>query len=532
MSPAMKLVQLLTAVLLTTLISFRSSSAVAQIQRPNILIILADQLRYHSCGYAGDERAVTPNIDRLAAEGMSFDNYVVNTPVCAATRATLWTGKYASTHGMVVNEMRLNPNHDALGHLLTEKGYTCDYIGKWHLWANQAGHHHLVQNAFCPPGPYRLGFDGLWAAYNFNHGNYKSYYFRDTSDRIPVEGWAPKTYTDIAIKRLEEHADNEKPFAMVVSYSPPHGPWKQDNVPPWWYDRFANVSFALPPTWSDTPDQYMDRNTETRQWLRVWKKNLPEYLRIYYAMTGALDEQVGRLIQTVDRLKMDRDTIVIFSSDHGEQLGCNARVLKMTFYDRSARVPFLVRWKGKIPAGRRSNACMSAVDVMPTICGMLGVRFPDSTDGIDLSDSTRVDCSCEPDFAFLQGMGHTFLWKDGFEWRAIRDQRYTYARYLRDGKELLFDNVKDPQQSRNLAADPAAADELARMRQWLNEKMLATGDRFKPCTWYRDRWTENRVILQGARGTFQREFGPQTDVDVSLRSVPQSDLEAPPVHRK
>ncbi|MEO1979689.1 MAG: sulfatase-like hydrolase/transferase, partial [Fuerstiella sp.] len=91
----------------------------AQIQRPNVVMIIADQLRYESCGYAGDEKAITPNIDRLAATGISFDNYVVNTPVCAATRATLWTGKYASTHGMVVNELRLNPNHDTLGHLLT-----------------------------------------------------------------------------------------------------------------------------------------------------------------------------------------------------------------------------------------------------------------------------------------------------------------------------------------------------------------------------------------------------------------------------
>ena len=86
--------------------------AAAQVQRPNVIMIIADQLRYESCGYAGDEKAITPNIDRLATDGMSFDNYVVSTPVCAATRATLWTGKYASTHGMVINELRLNPNHD------------------------------------------------------------------------------------------------------------------------------------------------------------------------------------------------------------------------------------------------------------------------------------------------------------------------------------------------------------------------------------------------------------------------------------
>ena len=184
-------------------------------------------------------------------------------------------------------------------------------------------------------------------------------------------------------------------------------------------------------------------NTDPKRWLNHWKPKLPEFMRVYYAMTAALDEQVGRLLDGLEEAGLADNTIVIFTSDHGEQFGANARVFKMTFFDKSARVPMLIRWPGRIPAGRRSNACMSAVDVMPTVCGMLGVGFSDDVDGIDLSDSTRVDCSCEPGFAFLQGMGHTFLLKDGFEWRAVRDQRFTYARYLVDGEELLFDNVND-----------------------------------------------------------------------------------------
>ncbi|MEQ9409928.1 MAG: sulfatase [Fuerstiella sp.] len=495
------------------------ASAFAQVQRPNVVMLIADQLRYESCGYAGDDRAITPNIDRLADEGISFDNYVVNTPVCAATRATLWTGKYASTHGMVVNELRMNPNHDTLGTLLTAKGYCCDYIGKWHLWANEPGRHRRTPNAFCPPGPYRLGFNGFWAAYNFNHGNYDAFFFRDTAERQAIQGWGPVHFTDLAVHRIQHHARTQQPFAMVVSYSPPHDPWTRENVPAWWYDRFRDVRFELPVTWSDTPDRHMDRNTDPDAWLSRWKRGLPEYMRVYYAMTAALDEQVGRVLQALQDNKLERDTIVIFTSDHGEQFGANARVFKMTFFDKSARVPMLIRWPGKIPAGRKSNACMSAVDVMPTVCGMLGVGFPDSTDGIDLSDSTRVDCSCEPDFAFLQGMGHTFQWKDGFEWRAVRDQRFTYARYLVDGEEMLFDNRNDPEQSTNLASSPQFSDDLKRMRQWLAEKMLATRDEFRPCTWYRDNWTENRVILRGARGDFHREMGDSVPVDVNLRSA-------------
>jgi arylsulfatase A-like enzyme len=480
--------------------------------RPNVLIIMADQLRYESCGYAGDPKAITPHIDRLAADGMSFDNYVVNTPVCAATRATLWTGKYASSTGMVVNELRINPNHDTLGHLLTAKGYQCDYIGKWHLWASQAGRHRQTANAFCPPGPYRLGFDGFWAAYNFNHGNYNAFYFRNTPRRHEIDQWGPVHFTNLAIDQLQQHAQQDSPFAMVVSYSPPHDPWTKDNVPAWWYDRFRDVEFNLPSTWSDTPDPRMDRNANPGRWLNHWKPSLPEFMRVYYAMTAALDEQIGRLLAALEAAGLADNTIVIFTSDHGEQFGANGRVFKMTFFDKSARVPLLVRWPGKIPAGRRSTACISAVDVMPTICGMLGVGFPDSVEGIDLSDVTRVDCSCEPDFAFLQGMGHTFQWKDGFEWRAVRDQQFTYARYLSDGHELLFDNRNDPQQSTNLIDNPDYHRDRDRLRQWMAEKMLVLKDDFRPCTWYRDHWTKDRAILQAAQGPFHREFGPDIKV--------------------
>jgi arylsulfatase A-like enzyme len=139
-------------------------------ERPvNLIYVFADQLRRFSCGYAGDEFAHTPNIDRLARESLDVRNAASSTPVCAPYRATLMTGKYQSSTGMVINELRLSPEHECLGHVLSKGGYDTAYIGKWHLWANQLGHHDETINGFVPPGPYRLGFDQYWAAYNFNH---------------------------------------------------------------------------------------------------------------------------------------------------------------------------------------------------------------------------------------------------------------------------------------------------------------------------------------------------------------------------
>lgn len=477
------------------------------VRKPNLVILLADQLRYQSMGYARDGRAMTPRLDRLAKQGVSFRNYVVSTPVCAAYRATLMTGKYASSTGMVVNELRLNPNQDCLGHVLTAAGYETSYLGKWHLWANQAGAHRAITNAYTPPGPYRLGFNGFWAAYNFNHDNYNAWYFNDTPEPHHIDGYGPDHFTDLAIERLRAHAHSGKPFALVVSYSPPHDPWTTDNVPKEWYNKFRHVQFPLPDTWQEQPDPRMDRNAEPEQWLSYWKPHLPDFMRVYYAMVANLDWNVGRILDSLRELGLEDNTIVVFSADHGEQFGAHGRIFKMTFYDESARVPLLVRWPARIPAGRVSDACISSPDLMPTLLGLAGLHIPAQVEGTNLAHLALGRSGPEPPFAFLQGMGHTYEWRDGFEWRALRDREFTYAVYRSDGKELLFDNLADPQQAKDLAGDPSHQAKLAELRSKLKQKMAGLNDTFEACSWYRNHWTQNRNIIRGAKGEFHRETG-------------------------
>ena len=496
---------ILTVTLMALPVRYTLGAAAPAPRRPNLVILLADQLRYQSLGYAGDQRALTPRLDRLAAQGVSFRNYVVSSPVCAAFRATLMTGKYASSTGMVVNELRMNPNQDCLGHVLTAAGYETSYLGKWHLWANEFGGHSKIVNAFTPPGPNRLGFDGFWAAYNFNHQNYRAWYFRDTPEPHRIAGYETDRFTDLAIERLRAHAKSNQPFALVLSYSPPHDPWSADNVPTPWYDKFRNVAFPLPETWREQPDPHMDRNTEPDRWLSYWKRQLPDFMRVYYAMTANLDWNVGRILDSLRELGLEDNTIVVFSSDHGEQFGAHGRVYKLTFYEESARVPLLIRWPGKIPAGRVSETCMASPDLMPTLLGLAGLRIPAQVEGMNLAAQALGQPGPEPEFAFLQGMGHTVAWADGFEWRALRDKQFTYALYRSDGQELLFDNVADPRQARDLAADAGHQAKLAELRGKLKRKMAELGDTFEACSWYRDHWTQDRIILRGARGEFHRD---------------------------
>ena len=472
-------------------------SVVLPRRQPNLVFVFADQLRYQSLGYAGDSKAQTPHIDRLARESLNFRNAVSLSPVCGAYRASLFTGKYTTGTGMAVNELRMNPAHRCLGHVLTENGYSTGYIGKWHLWSNLAGDHENPKVAFVPPGPNRLGFDGYWAAYNFNHFYYRGYYYEDSPNRVEVRGYEPDIQTDMAIRFIEDSARGDRPFSLILSYGTPHDPLSPDNVPPEYLERFRGVEFALPENWRDSPDPYMDRNADPATWLSYWKPAIPEQLRCYYAMISNLDDNIARLLDALERASVADDTLFVFTSDHGEMFGSQGRIYKNIFYDEAARIPFLLRWPGHI-APRVSDACLNTPDIMPTLLSLLGLPVPGEVQGSDLAPVALGQSGPEPDAAYLQGLGHTFQWQDGFEWRALRDKRFTFARYRRDGKELLFDNLSDPAQLHNVIDDPRYAADVRRCREQLSAKMGSLNDTFEACTWYRDHWTQDRCILRSA----------------------------------
>jgi len=469
-------------------------------RRPNLIYVFADQLGYSRCGYAGDTKARTPNIDRLAAQGANFINAVSNMPVCSAHRASLFTGKYPTSTGMVINELRMRTDHDCIGHVLTRGGYRTAYIGKWHLYANQLGHHHEPKNSFTPPGPDRLGFDGYWAAYGFHHGYYGAYYHTNSPKKILYgkDVYEPDAQTDMAIAQIRKAAAaTDKPFAMFLSYGTPHDPWVRSNVPDKYAKMFADVEFPNPPNYKPDNDPYADG------WGRLnprQRKDLDKWRRHYYTMTANLDWNIGRLLEAIDRAGMADNTILVFSSDHGEMFGAQGRRAKNIFYEEAARVPLLVRWPKKVPAKRLADACISTVDIMPTLLGLLGLKIPNDVEGVDLSHCALGTKGPEPEAAFLQNTGACAAWRDGHEWRALRDKRYTYAIYRRDRAELLFDNTADPYQQKNLSADPAHAETLARFRNLLKAKMASLNDTFQKCTWYRDHWTKDRIILRGAKG--------------------------------
>lgn len=462
--------------------------------QPNLIYVFADQLRLSACGYAGDRLSQTPNIDRLAGESMNFANAVSGHPVCAPYRASLFTGKCTTSTGMVINEISMNPNHRCVGHVLTDNDYDTAYIGKWHLSANELGHHFETRNSYTPPGEHRLGFDGFWAAYNFHHDYYGMYYHADTADKIPMDGYEPDGQTDMAIGQLRRLAGADRPFALFLSYGTPHDPWTPDNVPAEYLARFKDAEFALPRNYLDADDPHADAWAKLSSEERA---SIPEWLRVYYAMTANLDWNLGRLLAAVDELGLRDDTVFVFTSDHGELFGAHGRKGKNIFYEEAVRVPFLLRQPGRVPQGE-TDVCLNTCDIMPTLLSLLDLPVPSEVEGTDLSPFALGEAGEEPEAAFLQGTGATADWSDGHEWRALRDKRYTYAIYRADRQELLFDNAEDPCQMRNLAGDPGHAAVLERFRGLLARSMDRVSDTFESCTWYRDHWTEDRRILRTA----------------------------------
>ncbi len=472
----------------------------AQTRRPNLVYVFADQLRYSSCGFAGDSFARTPHMDKLASEGANYHQAISSTPVCAPYRASLMTGKYQSSTGMVINELRMSPEHECFGHVLTQAGYQTAYIGKWHLWAAQQGHHDLVKNGFTPPGPYRLGFDGHWEAYNFNHFYNHSPYFLDDATPHLRRQYEPDSQTDAAIAYLQGRGNSQEPFALFLSWGPPHYPWGLDNVPPEYAELYRNIDLPLAPNYSTVQDPYAD------EWQKLppdYDRRVHEWLKVYYAQVANLDWNLGRLLSALETSGMTENTIFVFTSDHGEMFGSHGRQAKLIFYEESARVPFLVRWPGKIRPNTQADALLGTPDIMPTLLSMLGLKVPHAVEGQDLSSAALGTRSTNNQPAHMQGMGATAAWVDGTEWRALRDHQYTYAIYHRDRKELLFNNLKDPLQMKNLAEDRSHAPLLRHYRQVSELWRRQQGDTFEACSWYEPHWTHDRNITNTARGVSQ-----------------------------
>ncbi len=436
-------------------------------RQPNVLFVFADQLRSSSVGYAGQEAVRTPNIDAFAREGAIYRNAVSMLPVCGPFRGSLITGRTPTTTGLVINDIPLRTDEVSIAHCFKDAGYDTAYIGKWHLDGPN-------RPAPVPPGPRRQGFD-YWMGANFEH-NYNRSYFTDNKGDVQMwEGWDAKAQTSNAIEYLRNR-DGDTPFCLFLSWGPPHHPYRV--VPQEYLDMYDPAAIQGRPNCPDVPRE------------DLWG---------YYAQTTFLDDQFQRLLDAIDGMGIADDTIIVFSSDHGDMHGSHGLYKKQWPWNEAIKIPFVIRYPGKIQAGQAIDAPINVIDVMPTLLGLAGLPIPKGVEGIDLSpfllglrndppESVLIMNPCPFSIGDTRGHDQFPDYKgQRLEYRGVITDRYTYVRTI-DKPWLLYDNLEDPYQMTNLIDDAGHKDVQDHLENLMQGHMAAIGDELMPRDYYYERF--------------------------------------------
>ena len=438
--------------------------------RPSVLLILPDQMRARAMGCMGTPDVQTPNLDRLAAQGILFRRTYANSPVCCPARAILLTGTYAHRNGMIANDLRLRESEVTLAEILGGHGYRTGFIGKWHLDGGPR------EPGFVPPGPRRQGFE-FWAAYECQHRHFTPVYFRDTPQPILVPKFEPEASCDFAVEFLRTQP-KERPFFLTVQMGPPHDPY---GAPETYMRQYDPRKIKMPPNWVPgsergdgplVPPNLRRPDLPTRPYVRLGHE---EEVAAYYAAITAIDDQVGRLLDVLRETQLDENTIILFTSDHGDMLGSHGLRRKRKPYEESAGVPGILRWPVRIPKGLAVDTLLSHVDMAPTLLGLCGIPIPPHMQGADLTQVALGKSTAGPEAVLLQIFVPFNPDQVARPWRGLRTARYTYARFA-DEPWVLFDNETDPWQQRNLAADEGRAELRRKLDAQLSALMKRHGD--------------------------------------------------------
>lgn len=342
---------------------------------PNLLFVIADQFRA-MCVEPGGDPVATPHLESMMAHGVSLTHAVSSYPVCSPHRAMMISGQYPEANGVTMNVhsesaangVGLRPDTTSWAAVLRDAGYNTGYIGKWHLEAPVPddaiyGRGPLEDgrywDAWSPPER-RHGFD-FWYSYGCCDEHLTPHYW--TSDagrhqRTNVTGWSAAHETDMAIDFLNRAAASDQPFALAVSWNPPHQPF--DQLPDDYDPRYGELPAA---TLLNRPN--VDLTTPTGQ-------EAAAIAPLYYAAVNAIDTQMGRLLAHLASLGLTENTLVIFTSDHGQQMGSHELLYKNVPYEESMRIPWIMHWPGQLNPDAATTVGLSSIDIAPTLLGLLG----------------------------------------------------------------------------------------------------------------------------------------------------------------
>jgi arylsulfatase A-like enzyme len=438
--------------------------------QPNILFIFSDQQRWDTLGCYGQPLDISPNLDRIASEGVRFEQVITCQPVCGPARACLQTGKYATEMGTFRNGIPLPLNERTLAHELSDAGYSVGFIGKWHLASHRLGVSETpsVYNYETSPVPLerRGGYRDYWLASDvleFTSHSYDGHMFNADMERVdfPEGRYRVDVLTDWVIDYLRS-LDGKKPFFLFVSYIEPHHQNDHNcyEGPVGSKERFKD--YVVPGDLLNTEGD--------------WRENFPDYL----GCCASLDDNAGRMDAVLHELGLADNTLLIYTSDHGSHFRTRNAEYKRAPHEGCVHIPLIVRGPG-FRGGRVIEDLVSLIDLPPTVVTAGGVEPTRVMRGRKLQDLVHGTAQNWRDDVFIQI-------SESQVGRALRTKHWKYAVYApdKDGgadmnsdtyvEQYLYDLDKDPHERHNLVSDPAFSDLRANLAQRLVQRMVEAGE--------------------------------------------------------
>lgn len=465
--------------------------------RPNIVFILIDDLRYDTFGFMGHPFVETPNLDKLAIEGMRFNNAFVTTSLCSPARATYLTGQYMHHHKVVDNADPMPSDNVTFPQMLRAAEYETAFIGKWHMGGSSSaprpGFDHWVSfpgQGTYQPGQQKLNVDGQSLA--------RTKYMTDE-------------LTDYAVRWIGKQ-QNKKPFLLYLSHKGVHGLY---DPAPRHLDRYKDASVTPPVTMEDTIENRAGKPMWVLDQRNSWhgvefpyygrsKQSVTEMYRHYCEMIVSIDESVGRVMEALRAQGVDQETLVVFTSDGGHLWGEHGLIDKRCAYEESIRIPMLAYSPSLIKANTHCDAIVSNLDLAPTFLELAGIATPNAMDGKSL---VQLFANPKATNSWRTHLLYEYYWEPAFPQTpttfALRGNRYKFIQYqgIWDTDEL-YDMQADPYEMRNLILEPEHQGLVATLRRQLYEQLKETGGDRIPFGFKRNHGSNLRSPQASGRAEF------------------------------
>ena len=490
------------------------AAAGAPAKPKNIIYILTDDQRFDEVGFI-NPILETPNMDALAAKGVHFKNAFVTTALCSPSRATILTGQYMHSHGVVDNNKPSKDDAVYFPAYLQQAGYETAFIGKWHM----GGHHDDPQPGF----DYWLSFAGQGDYYPKRKRNGKLSSFNINGKRVLQKGYITDELTDYTLAWLEQERDSNKPFFIYLSHKAVHAnfdPAERHR------DQYSDVEIKVPASQADTPEYYKGKPMWVKNQRNSWhgvdfpyhsELNVQEYKRQYHRALSAVDDSLGRITAWLKANNLEQDTAVFLMGDNGFMFGEHGLIDKRNAYEESMRVPLIAY----IPGAKQNYVVeeMAAnLDIAPTMLDIAGVtKMPPQFAGaslLPLANGDKVD-------SWRDSLLYEYYWEFNFPSTpttfALRSDDFKLIQYhgIWDTDEL-YDMKNDPQEMNNLIDDPRYLNVKVKLRKALFARLAEDGEHAVP---YTKKWSSGAVFRQVERSK-AAEFP-----DAWLRKGNEKDLE-------